>query len=127
MSTVTPRRVVDLSRLQADLRSFEGAKLVGVLVGGGSLILEFSNSASLLIQCPFQAEDDGMVRSGHGEQPKTAVILFDFLNADVNKTTVDPMARGEFVFGARRRIRIIPDDSGYESYVVRTSNGVFPV
>jgi len=115
----------DLKKLHADLRSLEGTNFTGVLVGYGSMILQFSNGSSVLVQCPFETCHDGAAGNGHGEEPKTALVLFDFFNAQVKTTLVDQAGRAELVFGSTSSIRIIMDDWGFDSYIVRAKKGVF--
>ena len=117
----------DLENLQADLSSLTNSALIGVLVGYGSMVLNFSNGASLLVQCPFDANDGLVSRAGHGLSADTSTILFQFLNADIVGVSVDGVGQIDFDFGAGRGLRIIPDNSGFESYVLRTSKGIFPV
>jgi hypothetical protein len=117
----------DQANLQAELNDLKSSIFVGVLVGAGSLILHFSNGSSILVQCPFETVDDGPSARGHGESPTTSAILFGFLNSRVADVTVDAAGLAELRFGQGRGIKIIPDDSGFESYVVRTSHGVSPV
>ena len=113
--------------LQADLNGLKALIFVGILVGIGSMVLHFSDGSSLLVQCPFEVYDGGTSNKGHGESPGTAVILFGFLNEHVLDVSVYLVGRITLEFSAGRGIRIIPDDSGFESYVLRTSKGVSPV
>ena len=113
--------------LQADLSGLKTLIFVGVLVGAGSMIFNFSDGSSLLVQCPFEAYDDGTSNMGHGESPGTSVILFGFLNEHILDAGVDAVGQVTLKFSAGRGIRIIPDNSGFESYVLRTSKGVSPV
>jgi hypothetical protein len=117
----------DFENLQADLTGLKGSLLMGVLVGAGSIVLNFSNRATVLIQCPFEAYDGKVSSSGHGESPETSVILFRYLNKSVTDTNADRLGRATLVFNAGTGMRITPDDSGFESYVLSTSKGVFPV
>jgi hypothetical protein len=118
---------MDLENLQADLGGLTNSALVGVLVGYGSIVLNFSNGASLLVQCSFDANDGLVSCAGHGLSADTSTILFKFLNADIAGVNVNRAGQIDFDFGAGRCLRIIPDNSGFESYVLRTSKGVFPV
>ncbi|HVB17132.1 MAG TPA: hypothetical protein VNF04_11395 [Stellaceae bacterium] len=117
----------DMNNLRKDLRNIEGSSLVGVLVGDGSMILNFSNNASILIQCAFETNDGEVVEGGHGEISQTAIYLFKFLNTRLDDVAVTEAGLITLGFGPDRRVRIIPDGSGLESYVLRTSSGVFPV
>jgi hypothetical protein len=127
LSTMNSLSKMDLENLQADLGSLITSAFVGVLVGYGSMILHFSNGSSLLMQCPFEANEGSVSRAGHGEHADTSLALFQFLNADIVDVTVDGVGQIDFDFGARRSLRIIPENSGFESYVLQTSKGTFPV
>ena len=117
----------DHANLQADLGGLKNALLMGVLVGAGSIVLKFSDGASVLVQCPFEVEEAGQSHSGHGESPATSATLFGLLNHRVSGAKVDKRGRTTFDFEAGGKIRLIPDDSGFEAYVVNTTSGVFPV
>ena len=117
----------DTEKLQIDSNSLTMSILVGVLVGSGSMVLHFSNGSSVLVQCSFETYSDETSHSGHGESPGTSGILFEYLNKDVVAVKVDTTGEMTFDFGASGRIRITPDGSGLESYVLRTAQGVFPV
>jgi hypothetical protein len=71
--------------------------------------------------------DAGTWSEGHGETSRTRIILFGLLNEDIVDVSLDADCRITLTFTAGRGIRIIPDGSGFESYVLNTSNGVFPV
>jgi hypothetical protein len=117
----------DLENLQADSNSLTTSAFVGVLVGHGSMILHFSNGSSVLVQCEFEVFDGKLSRPGHGESAATSLILFEFFNEHVVSVSVDVVGQMTFSFGANRGFRIIPAGSGFESYVLQTQNGVFPV
>ena len=117
----------DWVKLQPDLASLKTSIFVGVLVGAGSMILHFSNGATILVQCPFEVYDRGTSDVGDGVCSLTAVILFKFLNERVVDVDVDVNGKITFEFGPGRGIHIIPSGSGFESYVLRTSKGVAPV
>lgn len=117
----------DLKHLQADSSGLISFALVGVLVGYGSLILHFGDGSSLLVQCAFEVYDDKNSHAGHGESAETSVFLFQLLNQHIVSVQVDMAGQMILDFGAGRGIRIIPDHSGLESYVLRTPRGVFPV
>jgi len=127
VSLMTSLSQTDLENLQADSNSLATSAFVGVLVGFGSMILHFSNGSSMLVQCAFEVFDGKLSRSGHGESAGTSVILFEFFNQHVVSVTVDVVGQMIFNFDAERGFRIIPNDSGLESYVLRTPKGVFPV
>jgi hypothetical protein len=117
----------DLENLRADSKSLTASTFVGVLVGFGSMILHFSNGSSILVQCGFEVFDGKLSQSGHGQSPGTSVILFEFFNEHVVNVSVDLVGQMIFNFGTDREFRIIPDNLGLESYVLRTPKGVFPV
>jgi hypothetical protein len=117
----------DLEHLKADANSLVNSAFVGVLVGHGSMILHFSNGSSVLVQCAFEAYEGGLSQTGHGESAETSVFLFPLLNEQVASVGVDAVGQMTFDFGAGRKIRIIPHNSGLESYVLRTPKGSFPV
>lgn len=122
----------DWKNLQADLSSLKGSSFVGVLVGVGSMILHFSHGAThhagtIVVQCLFETFDDGTLNAGDGVSSSTSVALFGFLNQHVLDVGVDVNGKLIFEFGSGRGLRIIPSGSGFESYVLNTSNGVFPV
>ena len=127
ISLMTSLSQIDLENLQADSKSLTASAFVGVLVGRGSMILHFSNGSSVLVQCEFEVFDGKLSRSGHGESAATSLILFDFLNEHVVSVSVDVVGQMTFGFDASRGFRIIPAGSRFESYVLRTQNGVFPV
>jgi len=117
----------DHANLQADLTGLKDSHLVGVLVGAGSIVLKFSDGASVLVQCPYEVAEGGKSQNGHGEQPASSATLFGLLNHRLSGAKVDKHGRTTFQFEAGGRLRLIPDDSGFEAYVVNTANGVFPV
>jgi hypothetical protein len=118
---------IDHENLQADSNSLTASAFVGVLVGHGSMILHFSNGSSVLVQCAFEVYDNKISRTGHGESSETSTLLFEFFNLPVVAVSVDALGQITFDFGAGKGIRIIPDNSGLESYVPQTPKGVFPV
>ncbi len=79
------------------------------------------------MQCPFEAYDGETLNVGDGEAPGTSVALFGYLNQHVLDVGVDVNGKLIFEFGSGRGLRIIPSGSGFESYVLNTSKGVFPV
>jgi hypothetical protein len=124
---MTPLSQTDLENLRANSKSLTASAFVGVLVGFRSMILHFSNGSSVLVQCGFEVFDGKLSQCGHGESPATSVILFEFFNEHVVNVSVDLVGQMIFNFGTDREFRIIPDNSGLESYVLRTPKGVFPV
>jgi hypothetical protein len=120
--------LIEIDVLRADLGCLRKQAFTGVLVGVGSIILHFGGgSCALLIQCPFEVHEGGISKNGHGHSRETSVILFDFLNQDVVDTHVDPSGQIALEFSERRTVKIIPDHSGFESYVLSTPKGVHPV
>ena len=118
---------VDRANLQASLGSLKNAMLHGMLVGAGSIVLHFSDRASVLVQCPYEVEEGGRLRNGHRKVPATSTALFGLLNHRVTDARVDDEGRATLHFDAGGSIRLIPDDSGFEAYVVNTAIGVCPV
>lgn len=117
----------NLPVLQHDLESLKSSSLVGVLVGRGSMVLRFSNTASVLVQCPFEVRSPGANGEGDGEVPETSLPLFSLLNEGVVDVHVDGGGRVTLDFGAQLLLRLVPRNDGLESYVLSTSQGTFPV
>jgi hypothetical protein len=117
----------NLKSLIADVKGLKDSTLVGVLVGDGSMILNFANGSSILLQCPFKTAINGVSATGHGEDAETAIHLFALLNTKVVDAAVDESGLITLKFSRTKKLRICPDGSGFESYVMRTSNGVSPV
>jgi hypothetical protein len=117
----------DLENLRADATSLATSAFVGVLVGFGSMILHFSDGSSVLVKCVFEVFDGRLLQSGHGKSPGTSTLLFGFFNEQVVSVSVNAVGQVTFNFGVEKGFRIIPDGSGFESYVLRTPKGVFPV
>lgn len=110
-----------------DLIELESTSLVGITVGIGSQILLFANGASVMCQCPFECEDGNGRLSGHGENVYTSVLLYGFLNQDVQSASFADDGVLELVFEDSSFIRIVADRNGLESYVVSTRHGVCPI
>lgn len=116
----------------AELHEFEQSIFTGVTVGVGSLVLLFSSGARVMIQCPFQCGEKGQLHTGHGENLSTSNFLFPLLNQVVRRCSV---VDGEILnleilrlsFDNERYIQILPENSGFESYVITTSYGDYPV
>jgi len=124
--------VAELSTTEIDvlndsLGCLRGQAFTGVLVGVGSIILHFNGVCSLLLQCPFEVCEGATTKSGHGESRETSANLFDLLNQCVVDAHADPTGQIFLTFGGRRTIKIMPDRSGFESYVLSTPKGVHPV
>ncbi|MFH5067071.1 hypothetical protein ACHHY8_01725 [Enterobacter cloacae complex sp. 2024EL-00215] len=110
-----------------ELSEFEQSIFTGVIVGVGSLVLLFSSGSRILIQCPFQCGGEKHIQNGHGENLTTSVLLFPTLNQTVYSCS---MLDGEVLslcFSNEDNIRIIPEKNGFESYVITTSHGDYPV
>lgn len=112
---------------KTDVAEFKSTLLTGVTVGVGSQILVFANGANIMIQCPFICGSEGLMTQWHGEDPASAVILFDFLNGQVKDVLLEEEGSLLLTFGGQKFLRIIPEDNGLESYVVSTRLGVCPV
>jgi hypothetical protein len=119
--------LIEIDVLKAELGCLRKQAFTGVLVGVGSIILHFGGPCTLLIQCPFEVSDGAISKKGHGELRETSVILFDFLNQHVVDTHVDRTGQIALEFSERRTVKIIPDRSGFESYVLSTPKGVHPL
>ena len=78
-----------------------------------------------LEQCPFEVYDDQRTYSGHGSTAETAVVLFRFLNSDVTAATVREDGRTILEFEDNTGIRIKSDETGYESYIINSSENVY--
>src|SRR6185312_6933417 len=95
----------DLEHLQTHLEGLKNSLLRGVLVGAGSVVLNFSDSSTLLVQCPFDVFDGKSLSTGHGESPGTSVILFELLNQHVTDVKAGPQGEVELEFGDGKSIR----------------------
>ena len=115
----------DLRPLQSDIAILEYYNL-GILVGIGSIALQFSDGSSLLIQCPFELLAGTDACQGHGENPATAPILFRFLNERVISAAAGGTGESTLRFGIGT-VRIVPDHSGLEFMFFGRSRGVVPV
>jgi len=92
----------DLKSLSADLNGLKDSSLVGVLVGDGSIILNFANGSSILVQCPFETAVNGISATGHGEDAETAIHLFEFLNTHIVDAAVDHRGLITLKFGREK-------------------------
>ena len=90
------------------------------------MVLNFSYG-TVVVMCPFETYDGGTLNAGDGLSPGTSVALFGFLNQDIVDVDADVNGKLIFEFGPGRGLRIIPGSSGYELYVLKTPNGVYPV
>lgn len=111
----------------SDLAEMIPSAFTGVTVGIGSQVLLFGDTASVLIQCPFLSCINGVCKWGHGEEPSTSPLLFDFLNLDVNAFSIDSAGIFTITFNPTMTLKIVPEKNGLESYVVNTRRDVFPI
>ncbi|MGF6573839.1 hypothetical protein ABH945_005960 [Paraburkholderia sp. GAS333] len=112
---------------EKDLTEIRTSILIGVTVSVGSLTLLFSSGAHLLIQCPFECDYLGHISVGHGEKLATGPLLFECLNHVVENTEFDANLMLTVSFDGGRRVKIEPEASGLESYVLTTRFGICPV
>ena len=110
-----------------DLREFEQSVFTGIIVGVGSLVLLFSSGCRILIQCPFQCGGKKNLQNGHGENLATSVLLFPTLNQTVYSCSMLDDETLTLCFSNEDHIHIIPEKNGFESYVITTSRGDYPV
>ncbi|MCU1738633.1 MULTISPECIES: hypothetical protein [unclassified Pseudomonas] len=110
----------------ADLAELQSSLFTGVTVGLGSQVLNFENSVSILIQCPFKCEIEGGVKWGHGEEAIDSALLFSFLNHRVEQVSIesDGTLIMRFDVGG---VTILPERNGLESYVFTSRLGICPV
>lgn len=113
--------------LNDELKEFECSVFTGVTVGMGSLVLLFSSGARVMIQCSFQCEKNNHIQEGHGENIESSNLLFAFLNHKVESCTLSDSEVLDLSFGKEGYIRVIPECNGFESYVMTTSKGDYPV
>jgi hypothetical protein len=116
----------EFETLEAFLACLRQQAFTGVLVGVGSVILHFGR-CYLTVQCPFEVTDGAISKTGHGEAYETSPILFDFLNHTVVDTHADPTGQIALTFSEQRVIKIIPALTGFESYVLGTPKGLYPM
>lgn len=112
---------------ERDLAEFSKTILTGITVGSGSLVLLFANGAHVLVQCPFELLEQGTIRHGHGEHTVDSTLLFGYLNCTVESAAIDDGSILTFNFECGRRLRIVPERNGFESYVITTRYGICPV
>jgi len=110
-----------------DLAEFCHTIFRGVTVGVGSLVLLFGSRAQVLIQCAFECVDGNSIRLGHSEDVKSSSILFDCLNHVVEGANLDHDDVLTLNFDDGKRLRIVPERNGLESYVITTRYGICPV
>lgn len=110
-----------------ELHEFEQSIFTGVTVGVGSLVLLFSSGARVMIQCPFQCWEKDRLLTGHGEDLSTSKFLFPLLNQVVRRCSVLDGEILSLFFDNEKYINIYPENNGFESYVITTSHGDYPV
>jgi hypothetical protein len=111
----------------AELHEFEQSIFIGVTVGVGSLVLLFSSGARVMVQCPFQCGEKEHLLIGHGEDLSTSNFLFPLLNQVVRRCSVLDGEILSISFDNERYIHIFPENNGFESYVITTRHGDYPV
>jgi hypothetical protein len=116
----------DLADLQSEFEGLKGSHLKGLLIGCGSIVLVFPK-ATILVQCSFEVKDGQRLKEGDGESCDTSVLLIPFLNKHVTYTSVSIRGEAILEFETGHSIKIIPDDTGFEAYVLSTPAGVSPV
>jgi hypothetical protein len=117
----------DRTNLLADLSELVGTSLSGVLVGIGSIVLNFSNRYVLAMQCGFEVRSINTSTTGHGCSSQTSPALFELLNGDIVRVELDNDNVITLEFEENRQLRIIPDNTGLESYVFSGKRGVYPI
>lgn len=110
-----------------ELHEFEESIFTGITVGIGSLVLLFSSGARILIQCTFRCEEANCCHEGHGEVTATSNFLFSYLNQKVESCSLLCGGILKLFFGNEKNIYIVPEKNGFESYVITTSQGDYPV
>jgi hypothetical protein len=112
---------------EKDLAEFDAAIFRGVIVGIGSLVLLFAGGIEILVQCPFECTNGKDVHHGHGEQVADNVLLHDYLNHSVKDAKFDGESVLTLTFDDGKRLSIIPERNGLESYVLKTRFEICPV
>lgn len=110
-----------------ELEEITSSMFIGITVGVGSLVLLFSSGARVLVQCTFQCGKEGKKEMGHGEKIMTSVLLFPFLNKKIKQANMLDGSILKLVLSDDEEICIIPENNGFESYVITTSYGEYPV
>lgn len=110
-----------------ELLEFNKSIFTGVIVGVGSLVLLFSSGTRIMIQCPFQCGEKDHLIAGHGEDVMTSNLLFPLLNQKIESCTILDCEILKLSFSDQRDVYIIPESSGFESYVITTSQGDYPI
>lgn len=110
-----------------DAEEFEKSLFTGVTVGLGSLLLLFSSGARIMVQCPFSCEINDQLNKGHGEKIATCYHLFPFLNHEVKSCSMLNDNIFSLSFEEKECIKILPEGNGFESYIISTSHGEYPI
>lgn len=110
-----------------ELHEFEQSVFTGVTIGIGSLVLLFSSGARVMLQCPFQCGEKEHLHTGHGEDITTSSLFFPFLNQKVESCSFLDGEVLKLFFCNKSFIHIIPEQNGFESYVITTSQGDYPI
>ncbi|HTX48317.1 MAG TPA: hypothetical protein VMB34_33620 [Acetobacteraceae bacterium] len=115
------------ANLQADLCGLKATALTGVRVGSGSIIPNFSDRSSVVVECSCEVRQGEPTYVGHDCTPATAAPRFAMPNTDSVDANLDENPRITFTVDTGSGIRPIADDTGFEAYVVNLPTGVFPV
>ena len=110
-----------------DLEEFKNSILTGVTVGMGSLILQFSSNAYIMMQCDFRVSTEFSIKSGHAEKVDYSPILFQLLNEQVESIEFTSQSTLSLTFSGAKHLEIIPDNSGLEAYTITCRHGIIPV
>lgn len=110
-----------------ELNEFDNAIFTGIIVGVGSLVLLFSSETRIILQCPFKCGEKDHFQTGHGEDLLTSNYLFPLLNQRVESCSVQNGEILNLCFDNKKEIYIFPERTGFESYVITTSQGNYPV
>jgi hypothetical protein len=70
---------------QQNLAEFTHAVLARLNLGKRALALQFSTSASVMLQCAFECEQGGSIAAGHDEDVDSSPLLFRFPDQQVDK------------------------------------------
>jgi hypothetical protein len=110
-----------------DLAEFQHAVLVRLDIDKWAVALQFSTSASVMLQCAFECEQGDSIAVGHGEEVDSSPLLFPFLDQQVSEATIDADWVLTLHFEDGKKLKIIPERNGLESYVVTTRHGICPI
>ena len=112
---------------EKDLDELRHAIFTGLTVGAGSLVLHFSTGAQILVQCTFEIRRSGEVQYGHGEHMDSSPQLFGLINRKVSAASFDSSSTLSLGFDGGEALSIIPEQNGFESFVLTTKHGICPV